>query len=186
MMDNKSKYGVLLLKQILLVLAIFSINFSYAQDIYRTQNGNILITTILSDSIFKLSSKEVVILLNNSQATFDMTIDKSTFKTDNKQINNELALMKFDEIVFSGELDIDNIDNRDHIPLDFVVSGKISTNNKTLIGKGRLEHISSEGNISCLLTLKFNLSKEDLGLNLEGLDLNDKVQIDVVQVLLNN
>tara|TARA_B100000809_G_C15139882_1_gene532633 strand:- start:6648 stop:7208 length:561 start_codon:yes stop_codon:yes gene_type:complete len=186
MISNKSKYVILLLKHIFIILTFFSLNFSYAQDVYRTQNGNILITTILSDSIFKLSSKEVIILLNNNQATFNMTIYKSTFVTDNKIVNDEIALLKLDEIVFSGELDIDNIDNQDHTPLDFIVTGIISTNNKTLIGKGRLEHISSEGNISCLLSLKFNLSIDDLGLNLEGLDLSDEVQIDVVQVLLNN
>jgi len=183
---DESKYGVLLLRCIFLVLAFSSIIFTHAQDIYRTQNGNILITAILSDTIFKVTSKEIVILLNNSQATFSISIDKSTFKSDNKQVDDELALLKSEEIIFSGKFDIENIDNNDHTPLDFDVEGVISTNNKTLVGIGRLEHISSEGNISCLLTLKFNLSKNDLGLNLEGLDISDEVQIDIVQVLLNN
>ena len=186
MISNKSKYGVLLLKHIFIVLTFFSLNLSYAQDVYRTQNGNILITAILSDSIIKLSSKEVVILLNNSQATFNITIDKSTFKSDNKHVNDELALMKSDHIEISGKLAIEKIGNYDHIPLDFDVEGVISTNNKTIIGTGRMEHISSEGNISCLLTIKFSVRKDDLGLNLEGLDLSDEVQIDIVQVLLNN
>jgi len=186
MKGYKSKYGVLLLKYIFFVLVFSSINFSNAQDIYRTQNGNILITAILSDSIFKVTSKEVIIFLNNSQATFSITLDKSTFKSDNKQVNDELALVKSDEIIFYGKFDIKNIDNNDHTPLDFDVEGVISTNKKTLVGIGRLEHISSEGNISCLLTLKFNLSKNDLGLNLEDMDISDEIQIDIVQVLLNN
>ena len=115
-----------------------------------------------------------------------MTIDKSTLRCDDLKVNEKLSLMKFDEIIFSGKFDVKNIEKNDHSPLDFAVEGVISTNNKTLMGKGRLEHISSEGHISCLLTLKFIINKDDLGLNLEDLNLNNEVQIDVVQVLLNN
>ncbi|PCI93763.1 MAG: hypothetical protein COB15_15800 [Flavobacteriales bacterium] len=185
-MGNKSIYGVLLLKISFLVLTVFSINFSFAQDVYRTQNGEILITAVLSDSVFTLSSKEVVIILNNGTATFKMTIDKSTLRCNDLKVNEKLSLMKYDEIIFSGKFGLDNIETNDHSTIDFVVEGVISTNNKTLMGKGRLEHISPEDHISCLLTLKFIIDKDDLGLNLEDLNLNNEVQIDVVQVLLNN
>ena len=162
-MENNSKYGVLLFKHISLVLIILNTLFSFAQDQYHTQNGNVLITATLSDSLFKLRSNEVVIVLKTSKATFEITIDKSTFRNGNKRVDGELALIKSDKIILTGKLDINNINNYDHVPLDFGVSGIISTNNKTLNGIGRMEHISSEGNISCLLTLKFILSKDDLG-----------------------
>lgn len=186
MMGNKSKYGILFLRVILLLIAILSFNHYFAQDVYRTQNGNVLITAVSSDSIFTFVSKDVEIYLNNSQATFTMTIDKSTLKSGNKRIDEELILMKSDEIVISGELGVENIGNNDHSPLDFDLEGVISTNNKIVLGRGRLEHLSPEGNIACLLTLNFIINKDDLGLNLEGLDLSDEVQLDIVQVLLNN
>ena len=184
MMGHESKYSVLLLKIIFIVLAVFSFNISFTQDIYRTQNGSILITAVSSDSIITLSSKEVIMTLNNETAKFKMTLDKSSLRSDNIKINEKLSLMKFDEIEISGKFDIGNIDRHDHIPLEFNVEGIILTKNKALLGRGRLEHISSEGNISCLLTLKFILDKNDLDLNLDSL--NNEIQVDVVQVFLNN
>ena len=185
-MCNKFKYNVLFLKAILLGLFWLSYSYSFAQDIYRTQNGSVLITTVSSDSIITFSTKQVAILVNNNQATFSMKIDKSSFVTNNVSINEELVLMRSDEIIFSGKFDLESINQQDHVPIDFDIEGVISTNYKTLFGRGRLEHISTEGNISCLLTLRFNINKDDLGLNLENLELKDEVQLDVVQVLLNN
>ena len=185
-MDDRFKYQNLFFKIVFFVLICLSVNLSLAQDVYRTQNGSMRVTVVSADSIFVLVSKSVVISLNNNTATFKITIDKSTFVTSNKSVNEKLELMKSDELVFSGKFDIEKIDNHDHIPLNFDVEGIISTNNKEFKGKGRLEHISSEGHISCLLTLKFIINKDDLGLNLEDLNLNNEVQIDVVQVLLNN
>ncbi len=126
-----------------------------------------------------------MITLNNETAKFKLTIDKSTLKCDDVKLNEKLSLMKFDEINFSGKFDIENIDKHNHAPLEFDVDGEISPNNITLLGRGRLKHISPEGHVSCLLTLKFIIDKDDLGLNLTGLNLQQDVQIDVVQVLLN-
>ena len=185
-MDNWFKYVMLSLKNGLFVLVIFSGSYLNAQDLFNTQNASVLITTISSDSIFKLSSKEVVIFLNNNKGILNITIDKSTLTTSNKQVNEELALMNSDEITLLGKINLEKIDNNDHSPIDFLLEGVIAGNNIYFSGRGRLEHISSEGYINCLLTLNFNLNKEELGLNLESIKLKDQVQIDVVQVLLNN
>jgi hypothetical protein len=185
MMEHKFKYIFLLLKILFFVLIVFNFNFSLAQDIYRTQNGNVLITYLSSDTLIILTSKEVIITLNNETAKFKMTIDKSTLRCDDVKINEKLSFMKFDEINFSGKFDLENIDKYNHAPLEFDVYAENLTNNKALLGKGRLEHISPEGHIRCLLTLKFIIDKDDLGLNLSGLNLQQDVQVDVVQVLLN-
>ncbi len=156
-----------------------------AQDVYRTQNGDMLITAVSADTIFKITTKELLILLNYDNANISIKMDKSNFKTGIDSLDKKLAQLKYEIIEFKGKLGIQNINTNGHPPLDFKVDGIISTNQKTISGDGHLEHISSRGMYSCLLTLKFNLKINDLGLNFEGLNLKEDIQIEIVQNVLN-
>ena len=156
-----------------------------AQDVYRTQNGDMLITAVSADTIFKITTKELLILLNYDNANISIKMDKSNFKTGIDSLDKKLAQLKYEIIEFKGKLGIQNINTNGHPPLDFKVDGIISTNQKTISGNGHLEHISSRGMYSCLLTLKFNLKINDLGLNFEGLNLKEDIQIEIVQNVLN-
>jgi hypothetical protein len=126
-----------------------------------------------------------VIQLNNETARFTMKMDKSTFKTGIDSLDHLLKELKYDIIEYKGKLGVESITVNDHPPLDFEVEGVLSTNEHIIKGTGRLEHISNRGMFSCLLTLKFTLNKNDLGLNLDGLDIEDEIQIDIVQSVLN-
>jgi hypothetical protein len=172
-------------KCLLIFISILSFFEGNAQDVYRTQNGNMIITAVSADTILKIKTKELLVLLNYEGAKFEMKMDKSTFYTGNDSLDKKLKLMKYDIIEFNGKLDIERINTKGHPPLDFQVQGVISTNNNTITGTGRLEHISSKGTFSCLLTLKFNIKPEELGLNIKGLNLKEEVQIEIVQIVLN-
>ena len=169
----------------LLFIMILSFFHGKSQDVYRTQNGNMVITTVSADTILKITTKELLVLLNYEDAKFGMKMDKSTFYTGNDSLDKKLALMKYDIIEFNGKLDIEYINTNGHPPLDFEVKGTLSTNQNEIAGTGHLEHISSRGTFSCLLTLKFNLKVGDLGLNIEGLNLKEDIQIEIVQIVLN-
>jgi len=170
---------------VFILCEIFFLPQVNAQDIYRTQNGDMLITVVSADTVFKVTTKELLILLNYENANITIKMDKSTFKTGIDSLDKRIAKLKYDVIEFKGKLDIEYINTAGHPPLDFKVEGIISTNQKTISGDGHLEHISSRGLYSCLLTLKFNLKINDLGLNFEGLNLKEDIQIDVVQSVLN-
>ena len=90
-----------------------------------------------------------------------------------------------DIIEFNGKLDVEYINTNGHPPLEFEVKGILSTNQNEIKGTGRLEHISSRGTFSCLLTLKFNLKLKDLGLKVKELNLKEDIQIEIVQIVLN-
>ena len=159
-----------------------------SQEIYQTKNGDMIITTVsTNDTIFKVITKKLFVLLNYENAEFEMKMDKSDFLTNNDSLNKQLALMKFEIITFKGKLDIDKINTNGHSPLDFNVEGMLSTNNKIIKGTGRLEHISNRSTFSCLLTLKFNLKKDELGLNMGDFAsyLKEDIQIDIIQIVLN-
>lgn len=173
------------MKFLLFFITALSFFQGKSQDVYRTQNGNMVITTISADTILKITTKELLVLLNYEDAKFEMKMDKSTFYTGNDSLDKKLKLMKYEIIEFNGKLDIEYINTNGHPPLDFEVHGVVSTNENTISGYGKLEHISSRGTFSCLLTLKFNVKLEDLGLNIEGLNLKEDVQIEIVQIVLN-
>lgn len=156
-----------------------------AQDVYRTQNGDMLITVVSNDSILKIINKELVIYLNYETARFNIKMDKSNFKTGIDSLDKKLAQLKYEIIEYEGKLDIQNINTEGHSPLDFNVEGVLSTNNNKIKGTGHLEHISNRGTYSCLLTLKFNINKNDLGLNLKNIVIEDDIQINIIQNVLN-
>ncbi|MBW6481520.1 MAG: hypothetical protein K0B10_00525 [Vicingaceae bacterium] len=156
-----------------------------AQDVYRTQNGNMLITVVSNDSILKITNKELVIHLNYETARFTIKMNKSNFKTGIDSLDQKLAQLKYDIIEYEGKLDIESIDTEGHSPIDFNVEGVLSTNNNKIKGTGHLEHISNRGTYSCLLTLKFNINKNDLGFNLKNIVIEDDIQINIVQNVLN-
>ena len=169
----------------LLLFSLIILTQGKAQDVYRTQNGSMLITTISADTILKITTKELLVLLNYEDAKFQMKMDKSTFYTGNDSLDKKLALMKYDIIEFNGKLDVEYINTNGHPPLEFEVKGILSTNQNEIKGTGRLEHISSRGTFSCLLTLKFNLKLKDLGLKVKELNLKEDIQIEIVQNVLN-
>ncbi len=168
----------------IILLWIVSLHKANAQKMYQTQNGNMVITVVSADTILKITAKKLLIVLNYENANIIIKMNRSDFFTGNDSLDKKLASMKFETIDFNGKLNIDYINTTGHPPLDFEVSGVLSTNNHIITGTGHLEHISSGGTFSCLLTLRFYLKKDDLGLNLEGLNLKDDIQIEIVQAVL--
>jgi hypothetical protein len=156
-----------------------------AQDVYRTLNGKMLITVVSNDSILKIKNDELVIQLNYETARFTMKMDKSNFKTGIDSLDKKLAQLKYEIIEYKGVLGVQSINTEGHPPLDFNVEGVLSTNNNIIKGTGHLEHIANRGLFSCVLTLKFNINKNDLGLNIEGLVIEENIQIEIVQNVLN-
>ena len=173
------------IKFIILILLTYNSYTASSQDMYRTQEGEIIISVISSDTVMKLSNKHILVLLNYQNAKFDIKLDKSNFITGNDSIDNQLSKLKFDIIEFDGKLDIGYINTKARGIQTFGVEGHISTNNNLISGVGHLEHLSSGGNYSCLLTMTFNLKLDELGLEIEGFDLKDDVKIEISEMLLN-
>jgi len=102
-MINETKHKQLVFALIFCFLIFLNLKIVVGQDVYRTQSGNMVVTLIAEDSVFTLSSKEIDIQLNNSTAKFIMSIDKATFKSANVKVNEKLAAVKSDKILFFGQ-----------------------------------------------------------------------------------
>ena len=177
------------MKLLNLIFAAIIMLFTYisgnAQDVYGTLNGQMLITVVANDSVLKITNEELLIQLNYETARITIKMDKSNFITGVDTLDQKLALLKYNIIEYSGKFNLDRIDREEHPPLDFDVEGVVSTYEQIIKGKGHLEHISNRGTFSCLLTLKFNINKNDLGLDLQQFTIDDDVQIEIVQSVLN-
>ena len=180
-MNNLIKYFWLLIGILLLM------NKSFGQDEYYTLSGNMLITAVINEKPMKITNKELLIRLNYETAEFLLKIDKSNFKTGIDSLDKKLEMLKYDIVEYKGKFGLDNINTNGHPPLDFEAEGVLSTNSEIIKGEGHLEHIANRGQFSCLLTLKFLVPIEDLGIeiNLEGLEIKDDLQIEVVHTVLN-
>ena len=143
-----------------------------------------VITTVVDDEVLLLRTKELLIVLSYESAEFTMKMDKSTFYSGVDSLDQQLELMKFEIIEVDGKFDLDFINTEHHPPLDFNVDGIVSTTGKTLRGTGRLEHISDGSLFSCLLTMKFNVTMDQLGFEVDGLEVKDEIQIEIAQTLL--
>lgn len=166
----------------LLLLSAFQIK---AQDVYRTQDAQMVITAIAKDTILKIKNTEILVLLNYENARFTMKMDKADFKTGIDSLDKKIALHKYEIIEYKGKFDLNEINTNGHPPLDFDIEGVISTNQNIIKGKGHLEHIANRGKYSCLLTMKFSLTLDELGLSIEGLNLDDEIEIEIVDSVLN-
>lgn len=171
----------------LLTLFIFITSFSsfWSQDTYRTINGNMVVTSVVSDSVFILQTKKLFIYLDYETAKFTMKMYLSKFRTGNDSLDAELRLMEGEVIEYSGKLGLDYINTEGHPPLEFEIEGTLSTNQEKIIyGKGKLEHMHKGSTYECLLSMTFHLTVSDLGLKLNIKNLEDPIQVEVIQALL--
>ena len=174
-----------LTKSILVLCIIFLAQTVYAQNIYRTQNGTLEVRAILADSALHLRSKELAILLNYEDATFEMQVNPSSFRTGNDSLDEVLSNLSGNQISLTGKLGLEYINTTGHPPLDFQFTGVLSTSNEMVGGVGYLEHITNKGLFSCVLTMNFTMKVEDLGVDISGLNPDDEVQFEVVQIVMN-
>ena len=154
------------IKSLLLILSFYFASAGISQDIYRTQNGSMIVSGISSDSAITLRTSDMLVILNYEDASIQIKVDKSTFYTGNDSLDKKLKKLKYDIISFTGKLDIDYINTKEHPPQDFNVEGIISSNKTDIIGTGQLQHIADGSRYSCFLTLKFILKLSDLGINI--------------------
>ena len=152
---------------------------------FLTENGRVVLNGILADTSVQLVTQNLYALLNYDDARFELKADLATFNSGNYKIDSILKGSETKTISFTGKLDLDFINVEGHPPLDFLVDGQLSNSNKLINGKGRLEHVFDQGAISCILTLSFILDASDLGFNFEGIDLEDEIRIEVMQIVMN-
>lgn len=175
------------LKMHLIFLMVFTvINFTdvFAQKVYQTSSGLLLINAYLDDKPLKISSKGLIILLEYETGKLLIKQEVSALISDNDSIQSRLNSMENEYITFEGKLGLDYINTKGHPPLDFNVEGTMYPGNNHVLGNGHLEHIDQGASTACLLSLTFKLKPDEVFPDhfLEGFD--SEIYVTVLQSLL--
>jgi len=177
------------MRKLIVCIISFWVTFCGAQskgdNIYLTENGRIIFKGELADTSINLTAQNLYALLNYDDAQFELKLDLSALYSGNSKVDSILQAKENEIVSLKGKLDIDFINIEGHPPLDFVVDGLLSSSGALINGKGHLEHLFDQGTYSCILTLSFILDKSDLGFDFTGIDLDDKVNIEVIQIVMN-
>ena len=153
-------------------------------DLYRTDNGNMIINAVLNDSALVVRTKELIVILDYESAEFTVVLNRSKLYSGVDSIDQNLRQMSFDPIELKGQLDLDYINTKGHPPLDFKVEGRMSTNNEQILGSGHLEHLMEGTSYACLLSMIFHIELKTLGLDLNVAGLTEEVHIEILQTVL--
>jgi hypothetical protein len=170
---------------ILVLCGLFiSINGN-AQDEYSTTNGLIEISFPYSGTLLSYTSRDLVLVLDYEDATFQMQLDPTFLQSDEGEFLTDIAEFNATRFEMKGELGVEYINTTGHPPLDFDIEGISSTTGQTVYGTGYLKHLSNRGKFSCVLTLTFSMTVADLGVEIQGVDPTEIIHVEVIQVILN-
>jgi hypothetical protein len=160
-------------------------NKSLAQDIYGTANGIVQITAVVNDTVVLAQGRDLKIVLNYETAEIMLELDKNTLSTGSSYLDSLLYENYTAPIQYIGQLDLDYIRTQKHPPQDFEVDGFLSCDptNHEFKGQGHLEHIFN-GIYSCILTLSFHLSLEEIGIEISFPGVADEIHVEIVQTVL--
>ncbi len=156
-----------------------------SQDDYYTIDGTILLTGLYNDTGIIAKSNKVTILLDYETAEFSLYFDISTIRTGIDSLDKLLARQVGNFIEFEGNLGVEYVNTQDNGTQDFNIEGYLDCDFQCglIHGKGRLE--STFGDFySYILTLSFQLNKNQLPFVIPLQGLHDEFRVDVVQTLI--
>lgn len=176
------------LKQILIVIiSLFFIQYAVnAQQIYRTLEGSLAITLSSNDKVLIASSHQLIVTLNYENGEIHFKVPYDSFRTGIDSVDANLLKLANQWMEFSGKLGIPYINTKKHPKQNFDAEGTMLSAAPPLKveAKGTLVHISSEGFIACVLTLKMQFSLSALNIPMTFYNANDLIQIDIQQSVL--
>jgi len=185
-MNTRIHYSkaLLMFAPVLLMITGVGMVKGFGQGQYRTSTGTIVITLFLEERPVKITSDDLLIMLDYETGKLVMKLPVSALATDNDTLANRFRNKKGEFIRFEGKLGLDYINTQGHPPLDFKIEGIVLPQNYHVIGSGYLVHIVHGHSRSCLLSMNFRLKTREFfpGHQLPGL--SEDVYVEVVQSLL--
>jgi len=155
------------------------------QDIFDTKNAEIVLKVRHHGVVSDIWSNQLHILLDLSNANFSSYLEKGSIQTRDDLLLKDLESLP-QRIELNGNFGTVEIQTTTHVPLIFPLVGKLSVGS-TIIpvnGMAKLQHIDG-GDIACLLSFEFTLSKEVLPLDMVKRHRVEEIEIRVLQSILN-
>ncbi len=139
----------------------------HAQKTYQTETGFIQLAGRFNNENVLAESKHLHLLLNYDNAQFQMQLAIPTILSGSDSLNAYLKKPSNDSLIlFSGKMDIDYVQTKNHPKQQFKVQGimKLNKKERPFQFTGTLEHLNGS-QASCQLSGNFTLSLRDFGIN---------------------
>ncbi|TVZ28796.1 hypothetical protein JM83_3953 [Gillisia sp. Hel_I_86] len=169
---------------IILLVGYYRVN---AQKVYTTEEGHIMMMTLVDDKPVKAESHKLALYLDYDSKVVNGVLDLKTFSTDSPEINAILQQQEAPLILrFTGTIPSQDFLSKRHDPINFNWLVKVTYKEKTYqsVFKTTLNHFDQGTTTSCLISARGQVLVPNTGLDslIEGID--ETLEVQFAQLVL--
>ncbi len=169
---------------IILLVSYYKVN---AQKIYTTEEGHIMMMTLVDDKAVKAESHKLALYLDYDSKVVNGVLDLKTLSTDIPEINAILQQRKAPLMLrFTGTIPSQDFLSKRHDPINFNWLIDVTYQGKSFKSqfKATITHIEQGVSMSCLISATGQLLVSNTGLDslMEGID--DTIEVQFAQLVL--
>ncbi|SIQ16752.1 hypothetical protein [Maribacter ulvicola] len=168
-------------KHLILIIILVSYYQANAQKNYTTEEGHIMMMTLVDDKPFKAESHKLALYLDYNTKVVNGVLDLKSLSTDNVEINTMLTEEEEPLILrFTGTIPSEDFLSKRHDPINFNWPVNVSYQGKNYKSqfKATVTHIEQGISMSCLISARGQVLVVDTGLDslIQGVDKTIEVQ----------
>ena len=169
---------------IILLVSYYKVN---AQKIYTTEEGHIMMMTLVNDKPVKAESHKLALYLDYDSKVVNGVLDLKTLSTDIPEVNSILQEQEDPLMLrFTGTVPSVDFLSKRHDPIDFNWLVTVTYQGKSYMSqfKATITHIEQGLAMSCLISARGQVLVSDTGLEslIQGLD--KAIQVQFSQLVL--
>ena len=169
---------------IILLVSYYKVN---AQKIYTTEEGHIMMMTLVDNKPVKAESHKLALYLDYDSKVVNGVLDLKTLSTDSPKIN-ALLEQREDPLIlrFTGTIPSQDFLSKRHDPINFNWLVTVTFKDKTYksVIKTTLNHFDQGTTTSCLISARGQVLVPNTGLDslIEGID--ETIDVQFAQLVL--
>jgi len=184
--ENVSRYlSGLSGRKLIYIITFFALaNELPAQNIYITNDGHVLITSLYQKENILIESHKLKLFLNYKTKDFTGTLDIRTLQTGVDSLDSINKTKPPFIVQFTGNIPDDDFITWNHPKLKMKVPVKVMINKieKEIIMNATLEHFKASRNYVCSLTGSFDMNISQFNVKAEAFA--DSIKVQFLQLLL--
>ena len=179
--------GIMNIKHCFLIILLVSYYKVNAQKVYTTEEGHIMMMTLVDDKPIKAESHKLALYLDYDSKVVNGVLDLKSLSTNSSKIN---AILQEQEdplmLRFTGTIPSQDFLSKRHDPIKFNWLIVITYQGKSFKSqfKATITHIEQGLSMSCLISASGQLLVSNTGLDslIEGID--DTIEVQFAQLVL--
>lgn len=175
------------IKHFILIILLVSYYKVKAQKIYRSDEGHILMMTLVDDKPVKAESHKLALYLDYDSKEVKGVLDLKTLSTDIPVINTILQEQEDPLILrFTGTVPSVDFLSKRHDPINFNWLVDINYQGKSFKSqfKATITHIEQGVRMSCLISARGQVLVSDTGLDSSIQGLDNTIEVQFAQLVL--